>query len=149
MKKSDFKKFAPYFTAKEVTATGAKLKDVNIRLLIALFRLRKLLGRRIKLIKNGMTTGKHKSKEHPDGEAADIAFYIKDGEINVDPLHACCMMAGFKGIGIYHNTRVYSVHLDIGKRFRRWTAVKIKSGKKKGQWEYLPFINDPKLKKAA
>ena len=140
MLKSDFKKVRPYFTAKEVIKTGAKIKDVKLRLMIALFRLRKLLGRRIKLIKNGMTTGKHKSPEHPGGLAADITFYIKDGPIAIGFLYGCCLAARFKGIGIYHNRRVYSLHLDIGKRFRRWTAVK----NKKGKWKYLPFINDPK-----
>jgi len=149
MRKSDFKKFAPFFTWQEAARTGAKIKDIKVRLFMCLFRLRKLLGRRVKLIKNGLTTGRHKSLEHPDGMAADITFYIRDGEINIGFLYACCVLAGFKGIGIYHNGRVYSVHLHIGKRLRRWTAVKYKSGRRKGQWRYLAFINDPKISKAA
>lgn len=143
MKKSDFEThLIENFTAKEVTDTGAALGDVQLNLMIALQRFRSLIKRRVKLIVNGMTTGKHKAIWHPQGLAADIYLLPEDGIVPINHIFKSALAAGFKGIGIYYNGVMYSFHLDLRLDLDWWGGYK---NPKKGikDWKYYPLINDP------
>ena len=77
MNRQDFQDWKiAHFTAEEIEATGANLAHVQIRLLAAMERFREGLGRPFKLIKDGMTTGKHKAPEHLAGLAVDGHVYV-------------------------------------------------------------------------
>ena len=112
-----------YFTSNEIEATGANIKDVQYELIHSLDRLRVLIGKPIKLQFNGLTTGKHKAKEHPNGLACDI--YIIDLSAE-DAVKVSLMAAsvGFRGIGIYWNGKMWSFHLDLRKTFTTWYGGK-------------------------
>jgi len=91
------------------------------------------------LLKNGLTTGRHKSKLHPQGKAVDV--YI-NGKINVSKVIYAAQEAGFCGIGVYFctETGLYTFHFDTGK-YRLWGAYK---KRKKDKWIYYNIIQDPK-----
>ena len=136
MKPEDFKKVRK-FTQVEVERTGAKIEDVKAELIFGLDRVRLEVDRRIKPLKNGFTTGKHSSREHPDGKAVDFIFYEKDGVITQDTLytlHKAGLDNGFMGFGFYFNGRVWSFHLDRRKVYAAWTGRKSAPGK--GSWVY-------------
>jgi len=142
MKHSDFVTYGiKYFTADEIVETGASLKDVSASLISNLNEYRRLMQQPIFLLKNGLTTGKHKSKEHPAGLAVDI-YFQNDKKLNsVAFMVFNAVKAGFNGVGVYHNGNAYSMHLDIGRNIRQWVAIKPHT--KKG-WQYFSMINDPK-----
>lgn len=134
------------FTPKEVRATGASLGDVQMWLIKSFQKFRDDLTKRVghnvsvHLLYNGMTTGGHKSKYHPSGEAGDC--YL-GSEISPSDVFKSALNAGFKGVGIYWNGKIYSYHLDIGEDYRFWVGVKDPDGKKKS-WTFNGLIVDPK-----
>jgi len=141
----DFKKAGVIdFTPKEVRATGAKLCDVQIWTMLTIQRFRDMINEAmghnvsVSLLKNGMTTGNHKSPYHPAGTAIDCYLSV---EVATTIVFKCALNAGFKGIGIYWNGKAYSYHLDIGDDFRFWIGVKKPGGKK---WTFDSLIADPK-----
>jgi len=126
-----------YFTAAEIERTGARLQDVQLELMQALDSLRHELGRRIKLLKNGMTTGKHSSREHPEGRAVDFTLDNRDGPITQDTLYLIFTLGirlGFRGFGYYFNGKTWSFHLDLRSGCDIWTGRKKAPGK--GAWIY-------------
>ena len=132
------------FTPKEVRDTGADLDDVQIWTMRTIQRFRdkinEAVGHKVSvsLLKNGMTTGNHKSPYHPSGEAIDCYLSV---EVTTTIAFKCALDAGFKGIGIYWNGKAYSYHLDTGDDFRFWIGIK-KPGEKK--WTFDALIVDPK-----
>jgi len=131
----DIKNFSP----KEIENTGAKLKDIKADTILCLQRLRTLISRKIILLKNGLTTGIHTAKEHPEGRAVDVFI----GGVGIDCsiiYHA--LQAGFRGIGFYYcsETDLYSFHFDLGE-IRFWGAAK---NKKDEPWKYFTLLKDPK-----
>jgi len=142
MIKEDFKKYGIVnYTPEEVEATGAKLEAVQARTMIALQAFRTALNRRVKLIPNGMTTGKHKAPEHPAGLAVDCMLYAEDGKIAVNTLVEAALNAGFRGIGIYWNGVLFSFHLDLRKSYQLWYGEKPKPGV--GDWKYRDLFVSP------
>ena len=129
------------FTEREVLRTGADLHMVKFNTLHKLDLFRITCNRRIKLIKHGMTSGKHSSIYHPNGEAIDFTFYHKDGYVDVSKMFKNALYTGFKGIGFYWNSRIISMHLDTGVDYRFWSAEKFLRERK---WRYLPLIIDPR-----
>jgi len=131
-----------HFTAKEVEATGARISDVNFRLLLAYDTYRDILGVPIQFVKDGITTGDHAKNpwQHKNGIAGDSCFLKNPPK--AEAIFRAGLQAGFRGIGIYWNCQVYSVHLDLRETYSFWRAHK----KKNGQWEYLPLLNlfDPR-----
>ncbi|HID93310.1 MAG TPA: hypothetical protein EYP60_04350 [bacterium (Candidatus Stahlbacteria)] len=131
------------FTSAEVRKTGADLKDVQVDTMVALQKLRKHLGRRIGLLYNGMTTGTHKAKEHPQGLAVDWFLYPKDGKIQSKTIWQYAVMSGFRGVGIYYNIELknYSFHTDLRSIPNFWGGVKKDT---KDKWIYFNLFHDPK-----
>jgi hypothetical protein len=131
MQLSDFNGIR-YFTAEEVEATGAKIEDVQENTIITIDRLRAELGRPIKLVRNGITTGKHSSHRHYNGNAIDFTI---DGLSHKEAVQVALLMAsvGFRGIGVYFNGSSYSFHGDFRANLTTWFGVKAGYGK---EWSY-------------
>jgi hypothetical protein len=132
-------KLIRYFTPEEITSTGATLDSVQLELILAYDKLRKILNMPIYFVYNGFTTGDHKSKYHKSGEAGDSAIpKVK----RFQTVFTVALECGFRGIGFYYNenTKTFSFHLDVGKEYRQWKAIK-----KKGSqvWTYSDLILAP------
>lgn len=130
------------FTPEEIENTGAKLQDVKILLMCALQQVRTGIGRKVRLLYNGLTTGNHKAKEHPEGKAVDFYLDVGDGPINsftiiLVVIHA--IRSGFNGIGIYWNGTTYSFHLDLRpiECFALWVGFK---NKRSEGWKYITIV---------
>lgn len=132
MKTEDFK-LLRYFTVSEVRSTGANIDKVKLKTMIAIDNVRHMVGQPIHLLRNGMTSGNHSAKEHPNGEAVD--FYLSTSDDSVAVQVAFSMVAsGFRGIGVYKNEAgVYSFHGDTRELLTTWRGMKVQD--KKG-WEY-------------
>ena len=136
MKPEDFKKVR-FFSQAEIERTGAKIEDVQAPLIFGIDRVRKEVNRRIKPLKNGITTGKHSSREHPEGKAIDFTFDHRDGPVTQDDLYilqTCGVNAGFRGFGFYFNGKVWSFHMDLRATMNAWTGRKKAPGA--GGWVY-------------
>jgi len=140
MKKEDFLNIK-YISQAEVEVTGANIADVKIELISKISQLREQVGSPFYFQKNGITTGDHKSPEHPNGEAGDGWFGGNWDWKRIKETYVKAVRLGFNGIGIYHNSIMYSWHLDIGKDIRDWTAKK-KIGD--NNWIYGKLLLDPK-----
>ena len=100
--------------AGEITATGAKLKDVRRGTIVRLNKFIELTERTVVLLHNGITTGKHASWTHKKGMSVDIAFRETDGDFNIRYMVILAAAAGFTQIGAYWNGTAYSMHLGWG-----------------------------------
>lgn len=131
------------FTPQEIYRTGASLDDIKIELLIKLQKYRSLICRRVNIVFNGLTTGKHKSPEHSGGIASDIYHQPTEGIIDFKKCYYTSLESGFTGIGVYYNEQLnlYLFHMDCGPRFRSWSAYKKKKHEK---WKYKSLLRDPK-----
>jgi hypothetical protein len=132
-----------HFDKKEIEATGAKLEDVQLRLLLKMDKLRDLIGRRIRLLNNGLTTGNHKSAEHPQGEACDFYLDPRDGKTDYYFVFKCAIDAGFNKLGVYWNGTQYSFHVASASKSAFWSATKTKTGE---PWKFDGLIVDPAKK---
>lgn len=142
MLKSDFNDHnIKNFTAAEVEATGASLGDVQLRLMLSLQAFRILIDRRVGLIPNGMTTGKHQARQHPLGLAVDGFLYPDDGPVTVTDIVKEAIIAGFHGIGIYWNGKQFSFHFDLRPDYSFWRGVKAHSDFK--NWTYGSLFWSP------
>ena len=112
------------FTKKEIEDTGASIESIDKHSFRKLILLRKTLNKPIKLLYNGMTTGRHKSKGHPLGKAYDITT----GEEDYYKVFKCAIDAGFKKIGVYWNGSAYSYHLEDAEKCSFWSGTKEKFG---------------------
>lgn len=142
---SDFKKHhIKNFTPNELIGTGAKLSDVKVQTIIALQLYRTLIKKRIRLIHNGITTGKHSAVQHPNGEAVDFFHDQRDGEVVIPNCVTFAVQSGFNGIGIYYNreTSLHSFHFDTRKYFTPWIGMKLK---RKHDWKYDSALKDPQI----
>lgn len=137
MKLEDFEHIE-YYTPDEITATGAKLEDVQLETIQAADRFRALVGKRVHPLFNGITTGNHKSKEHEDGLAIDVWV---EGHPSPYFVFKRALDAGFTRIGVYWNGVAYSFHLALGAKHGFWTAYKSDPDVK--QWTYGRIIVDP------
>ncbi len=130
-----------HFKPEEVEKTGCTLDSVNFKLLETYDNFRDMLGLPVSFVKNGFTTGDHKSPYHKAGKAGDCAI---SGKYNFQTVFKCALKAGFKGIGFYknENNNSYSFHFDIGNDYALW-----KGRKKVGSqvWEYSDLINEKNL----
>ena len=126
-----------WFTQSGVEETGAKIKDVKLELMFRLDSFRRDIDVPVYLLRNGLTTGKHASPEHPDGKAADICTGIVKP---VWTVYKSALKNGFRGFGAYWNGKAYSYHLDIGTEYRQWTGIP----DEKGNWKFGSLIVDPK-----
>jgi hypothetical protein len=126
-----------FFTQREVEATGANIKDVQLGLMLGIDLFRGKIDALIHLLKNGMTTGDHKAEEHPKGEAIDFYFDIA---MDIRKFIVTAILCGFRGIGIYINDKgQISFHLDLRPDLTIWKAKK----NKKGIWKYETISFDP------
>lgn len=142
MLRTDFEKYGiTKFTWKEIESTGANPADVQLVLMMKLQVFRLKVNTRVVLLVNGLTTGTHKSKEHKDGLAVDIAFQDIKYLVNVSHIVNCALEAGFKGIGVYHNEAAYSFHFDCRENYSFWSAFK---RHRENTWNYRSLIVDPK-----
>lgn len=118
-----------YFSWNEIAATGADPKDVNSILMEHMDALRDLGQCPIRLIRNGLTTGKHAAKEHPSGLACD--WYWAPGRGKKKPTKnqtvQLALDVGFTGIGVYNT----AFHCDLRGSTKLWTR---KNG------VYLPLV---------
>jgi hypothetical protein len=121
-----------------VRDTGAKLEDVQAETIGRLNRVCNLINQDPILLRNGITTGDHKSETHPRGQAIDWAF-AKD--VAPSDVFKAVLTAGFHGYGIYWNGKVYSYHADTRQSYAFWTAVKSPS---QPGWRYGEMLVDPK-----
>lgn len=130
------------FTPKEITSTGANLEDVKLETMVRIQKYRSLIGRRVSIFKNGLTTGNHKSPYHPLGLAIDTGLYIEDGPVKPLIIFKSALEAGFKAIGIYWNGVAFSCHFDLRPKYAFWCGVKDGRGSK-SNWVYHGLIVDP------
>ena len=120
MNSEDFLKL-PNFTELEVEATGADIVDVDFETLNLLQRVRSYTGKRVGLIKNGLTTGEHQSELHGGGKAVDFKF--------LDPISPklvifAMIKAGFNGVGVYRWSKTrFTFHGDSRKFPANWFRV--------------------------
>jgi hypothetical protein len=136
MTEQDFKDFGiHYFTPAEVRATGANLHDVQPRLLQHADRFRRAIEQPVHLIKNGLTSGFHKSQLHSMGLALD--GYVQDFQ-PMDVLK-CALEANFRGVGLYcRASRGWvSFHLDLRQDIGFWVGAKKKGCR---HWEYTSLV---------
>lgn len=134
---SDFEEFGiRCFDQKEIEATGARLADVQVRLVQHLDRFRRALGKPVYLVKNGLTTGKHKSKLHIMGLAVDATARDFEPE---DILKAA-IHANFNGVGLYFSNGWTSFHLDLRNEIGFWIGYKRKGQRK---WRYTRLVSEP------
>lgn len=135
------------FTPAEVCATGAYISDVKTETMIAIQKYREYIRRPVHLIKNGMTTGSHISKAHPEGYAVDFWLHPKDGPINIHQIYKGCLHAGFRAFGIYWNQKIFSFHGEVSNPYRsdfaRWIGVKDEA---RGitEWQWFSLLQDPR-----
>ena len=129
-----------YFTKNEIEGTGSMLRDINALLIYRLNEFRRLIKRRVVLLPNGLTTGEHTNINHYIGKASDNGFCEGDGSVDIIKCFKAALSARFKGIGLYWNGIAYSIHLDIGRGYRFWSA---KKGHRETEWTYYSLINDP------
>ena len=131
-----------FFTKAEIENTGAKLEDVNVELFLRMQILRAHLGRRILLLPNGLTTGKHSSRQHPNGLACDFTFHSQDGSVDVEDIYYSCMHnADFQRYGVYWNGEQFSFHVEINDAGRKsWCAIKDENN----EWKYFALMADPR-----
>lgn len=132
-----------YFTPGEIEATGAKLENVQLTTILKLNVVRHELQRRIHLLHNGLTTGKHSAEEHPKGLAVDWHLDLRDGPIDfalVKRVVYDSLYAGFRGIGAYWNGEAYSFHTDCRHNYGMWYGLKDDNN----EWEYGDLLVDPK-----
>jgi hypothetical protein len=137
MTKSNFS-MIKHFTEKEIKATGAEIADVDFFTIKKIDWVRMRCGLPITLPKNGITSGKHRSFYHKAGKAVD--FYLIQ-EIHFRQVIKFMLEAGFTGIGLYWNGKIYSYHGDTGNDYRFWKAIKVKK-----EWVYSELIADPRQK---
>lgn len=131
MKHTDFVHIQ-YFTAREIENTGANIADVEYDLIHNLDRLRQMLKKKIYLLPNGLTTGNHSSKEHPEGIAGDFTIQGITAK-DVVKVVVLASYIGFKGIGVYRNENgAYSFHMDLRNELALWKGTKYEDG----GWNY-------------
>ena len=126
-----------FFTADECQRTGADVAAIQYPLMLALDRFRKLVGCKVFILKNGLTSGNHRSKAHALGMAVDVTV---EHERTPQEIFKIAMKCGFDAVGVYHNTRAYSYHLGIHGMLSLWSATPYPDG----SWKYGPLIVDPK-----
>lgn len=129
-----------FFTQSEIEATGADIADVQLEMLKGVDHVRRNIGRRMVPLKNGITTGNHKSPQHPLGRAFDFYLDERDGPVTQETLYTlfrCAVDAGFRGFGFYFNGAVWSFHIDMREELTMWTGRK--KAPKKGSWVYKPM----------
>ena len=142
MKVSDFDVYEIHnFTPKEVRDTGADLRDVKKESMLAIQKFRVYIRRRVRLIKNGMTTGGHVSPYHPRGEAIDGYLDQDDGPVKTHEIIKGAIHSGFKGIGIYYNQTIHSFHFDLRPNYAFWAGVKDTSNGF-DDWQWFSLIRD-------
>lgn len=140
MKAEDFKIHdIRHFSAYEVTKTGASLECVELETILRLDNFRDVLGIPCHLVHNGLTTGEHTAIQHAQGKAVDI---IPLGLSDYKQAVYTAILAGFTGIGLYHNGLIYQMHLDLRPFPAMWIGVKKQAGT--GKWHMFPMIIDPK-----
>lgn len=132
-----------YFTKEEIAKTDANISGLQFPLFQRLDLLRNRLGRKIRLLRNGLNTGNHKSIEHSQGLACDFYLDPRDGEVDYYFVFKCAIDCGFNKIGIYWNGLQYSFHLAIAQKAAFWSATKTKTGE---PWKFDGLIVDPAKK---
>lgn len=131
---------SPKFSKREIEATGAKLEDIDYESFKKLCEFRLILGVPVYFIKNGMTTGNHRSPGHPAGKAYDVRI----PKANFYTVFKAAISAGLIKFGGYWNGRAYSYHLEDSEVAAFWTGVKKAPGPKYS-WNFTnPLINNPK-----
>jgi len=125
------------FSRKEVENTNADYRGIDFVSFLRLDTLRTLINEPMNLLFNGINSGSHSSKEHPDGKAFDF-----ECKVDFEIIYKFALEVGFKGFGVYYDkeTRLYTYHVDTGKTYRFWNAYKLR---KKDKWIYGSFFADP------
>lgn len=135
----DEAKTLKHFSAAEIEATGAKLTDVRLSLFQRMDAFREDIKRSVHPLHNGITTGNHKSPEHPDGRACDFILSESDGPVDPYFVFKRLIDADFNRIGIYFNGQVYSFHAAYATRSGFWSGYKKGPG---GPWTYGQLLLD-------
>ena len=127
-----------YFSKNEVIEAGGDPAGMDFVFMRKLDRVRAILGRRIKLIYNGLNSGNHKAILHKNGKAADWYLPIEDGTIDVLTVLYAVLSSGLRGFGVYWNGVAFSFHTDNRKRIAFWKADK----RGKQPWTYAKFLEN-------
>ena len=124
-----------YFTASEIEATGARLPEIQIRLMQHLDRFRSMLGQPVQLVKNGLTSGQHKSQLHKMGVAVDCT--VRD--FQPEEILKTALECDFKGIGLYcrEGAGWVSFHLDLRQDLGLWVGARTR---RQRRWDYTSLI---------
>ena len=119
------------FPASEWTNSGAKLEDVNICTAVCLQKFRLDIDEVVDILHNGVTSGKHSARAHPEGRAVDV--FVHNVIDPMDIVISACNV-GFTAVGVYYceETGLYTFHLEIGPR-RFWRGWK---KKKSDSWTF-------------
>ena len=125
-------------TADEIRSTGSNVADIDSGAFESMCKLRKDLDSPIYFIVNGMTTGRHKSKGHPEGKAMDVRI----PRLPFYTVFKAAIAAGFNKIGVYWNGKAYSYHLEVSPYPAFWMGTKSGVGPKY-PWTFSKLIKDP------
>lgn len=122
--------------ADDIVSTGATLESVNVFTIIRFQEFVDAASVSFALVSNGLTSGTHNSTLHRKGLAIDIALS--------EPLRAYNTwkhaVRFFGGVGLYYNSKCYSLHLDMRPTPAFWCASK----KNNEKWKYGGIFRDPK-----
>ncbi|MCK5018317.1 MAG: hypothetical protein KAS32_14765 [Candidatus Peribacteraceae bacterium] len=118
-----------------IRASGAFLEDVSILTISTLNSVaEELCVLSPFILKNGLTTGSHKSPFHRDGTAVDVFL----GDVSPSLVLKAALNAGFRGFGFYTNEKdINSYHLDLRPELGFWRKKKFS---KTSQWDLFPFL---------
>lgn len=146
MKTRDLKDFElRHVRARDILATGAPLDSVNVFLAVKVDRFVAATGLPFVFLRNGLTTGNHRSSWHPRGLAVDGAFNVDQDQVRIYDVWKTAIECGFHGIGLYWNGVAYSFHLDLRPGLKFWGGTKVRGV----EWKYFSVFQDPREYEAA
>lgn len=126
-------------TLDELKRANATLEGLNYEAFLKLCLFRKEINAPIFFMFNGLNSGSHQSKGHPEGKAFDLTVKGK----SFYQVYKIAVKVGFFAFGLYYNGKIYSYHLEDSEEVRRWIKIKEKQG---SPWIDVPFfIEDPKI----
>lgn len=125
------------FTKDEIEATGSSLSEIDYSAFCKIVALRKSLNTPIYFIKNGITTGSHKSPGHLEGKAFDVRI-PRASSYDVFKHSISCHI--FR-LGIYWNGKSFSYHLEDSPKASFWMGKKEAPGV--GKWNFEGLIKNP------
>lgn len=120
-----------YFTNDEIRRSGGDPNGMCPIFMHKLSLFRDMINVPMIIVPNGMNSGNHKAKEHPQGQAADFYFTRPVSDERVLHTAGLCKL---NGIGLYTNhIGAKSYHVDDREVATMWKGIRHKEGE---SWTY-------------